>query len=1245
MKKENAIRITLSIILSLAMILPFGNVMASETAITNSSQEQNFKTLVVAKNDTTIEGNIDCKGNLSSNNSITFKNSTYNIAGSCTSKAIIKENSEGNIMYESQETNTNSIPNLTKVLNDNVKTIKKIAKPIQTYSTHKVSEWEYGLDSINYHASHLYLNSLIATKDSINIDSANLLVEDNDFAIIYAQNGDIKFDTSDINFKGILYAPNGNVNINSANLNFQGVIIAKDIKIKSNIINLNPHPLADALLDSINSINNFKLSHEINSNNINLSWPKIINCDLYQVMENKNYSNLELIKDTSNTNYLVEKLAEDGIYQYQVSAKLILNLKANSQVLTFSKNGDEITLIEDNQENFPLPDGVEVYEKPLDPNSVMTDPSTGVKYVKNQILLTAKKGVTKEQVESIINGYQGKIVGYISPTNDYQVEFTRNYSKAEMDNISLMIEYNPNIECVLEHRVMESSSKYPSSTNLETKTYNSNGTVNDIYIPKDPWLVKKTDTHGIPTSEIVGPENWYEENPSGSNWGVESIKAPSAWQYKNQMRKVRVGIIDSGILSHPDLSVTARFNYENWKPPVIDKKDDEIEKGIKTGQKNHGTHVAGIIGATHNNNIGITGVSPNADLYSVAYLTNNIDTQQSQSFSLKRSLAELIIRDVKVINFSAGEDINKSKLNDNKWIEDNTKYNKELFDNFLISFINEGYEFLIVQAAGNYSNFKDIGWVDSKYSNVFNLLKNNKEIEDRIIVVGAYKNNLNNSYEISEFSQIGEKVDVLAPGTDIGSLSENNSAMLMSGTSQATPHVSGVAAMVWGINPSLSSKQVKEIIVDTAKNNKTLSPKPNSKKLYLVNESNALNKQYPLLDAKGAVEKAKTTQGEIILPSDKGMVMGKIDFSKVLLLTDDKLPSIELLVQSIDSDIPGRKIRKTTFSDVYGEFSFLLPAGKYQLIIKSDKFRYSGKDYFIQPFTMNIEIKNGEVNYIENIILLNKSQSNKEITINGTIRDAISTNVVSGVSLSFIKGWDYYGGEYVKDKNGNIIKALTNKDGLYKANLVPGYYTAVASKDGYITSKFNIAIAPEEDKFKNPSFNNVITPKLKDGEIRIVLTWGESPNDLDSHLIGPTPNNHKQFHTYFSQKAFYYGATKYAELDVDDTSSYGPETTTIYKQSNGKYRFYVHDYSNGGRTNSRDMSFSGAQVMVYMGNDHVSKFNIPTNKAGTVWTVFEMEGKSIKPINTIGNNIDPPKLSEQSTIYNIINLNDLPTKN
>ena len=114
--------------------------------------------------------------------------------------------------------------------------------------------------------------------------------------------------------------------------------------------------------------------------------------------------------------------------------------------------------------------------------------------------------------------------------------------------------------------------------------------------------------------------------------------------------------------------------------------------------------------------------------------------------------------------------------------------------------------------------------------------------------------------------------------------------------------------------------------------------------------------------------------------------------------------------------------------------------------------------------------------------------------------------------------------------------------------------------------------------------------------MRVVLSWGEKPFDLDSHLIFPGG------HIYYDSKE---GTD--ANLDVDDTDSYGPETVTISKKHFGEsYIYAVQDYSNKGLPNSNYLSASKAKVFVYVGSSLVRSYSVPAGKRGNIWTVFKL---------------------------------------
>ena len=113
--------------------------------------------------------------------------------------------------------------------------------------------------------------------------------------------------------------------------------------------------------------------------------------------------------------------------------------------------------------------------------------------------------------------------------------------------------------------------------------------------------------------------------------------------------------------------------------------------------------------------------------------------------------------------------------------------------------------------------------------------------------------------------------------------------------------------------------------------------------------------------------------------------------------------------------------------------------------------------------------------------------------------------------------------------SGEIKKTVTtDANGRYKLTLKAGSYTGVIKKDGYISSSFNILVIGSKSILIQ---NATITPVLDDTETRIVLSWGETPADLDAHLIGPALGSNR-FHVYYSNKTHYEDGVLMANLDI-----------------------------------------------------------------------------------------------------------------
>lgn len=79
----------------------------------------------------------------------------------------------------------------------------------------------------------------------------------------------------------------------------------------------------------------------------------------------------------------------------------------------------------------------------------------------------------------------------------------------------------------------------------------------------------------------------------------------------------------------------------------------------------------------------------------------------------------------------------------------------------------------------------------------------------------------------------------------------------------------------------------------------------------------------------------------------------------------------------------------------------------------------------------------------------------------------------------------------------------------------------------------------------------------------------------------------------------------------------------LKKTQDGIYKYAVHDYSNRSNASSTELSMSGAKVKLYCGNTLLATYNVPINVAGNVWNVFEIEGDTVRTINTIESKSNP----------------------
>ncbi|MDD4289006.1 MAG: carboxypeptidase regulatory-like domain-containing protein, partial [Atribacterota bacterium] len=320
--------------------------------------------------------------------------------------------------------------------------------------------------------------------------------------------------------------------------------------------------------------------------------------------------------------------------------------------------------------------------------------------------------------------------------------------------------------------------------------------------------------------------------------------------------------------------------------------------------------------------------------------------------------------------------------------------------------------------------------------------------------------------------------------------------------------------------------------------------------------------------------------------SSNGYISGKV----IDAVVDDAIQGVS--VEAYNGD----ELIYSDLTDSSGDYYLTVPPGLYKV-----KFIKTG---YITAIHENVLVEEGITNYLQTILQIDENYSG-EGNINGTISNALNGNGVSGISIGLREGLNVTTGTV-------ITSTLTGNEGYYEfSNLNAGYYTAEASGTGYNTTYFTvICIGGTTTENQDAT----ITPNVSEEQTRFVLRWGESPYDLDSHLTGPTSED-SRFHVYWANKTYTYSGITYADLDRDDTNSFGPETTTIYQQIPGVYRFSVHDYSNRNSDNSFALANSGAYVQVYSGSELIATYNVPSNQDGTLWTVCEIDGNTMTPIN------------------------------
>lgn len=290
-------------------------------------------------------------------------------------------------------------------------------------------------------------------------------------------------------------------------------------------------------------------------------------------------------------------------------------------------------------------------------------------------------------------------------------------------------------------------------------------------------------------------------NNTGQNGGTvdADIDAPEAWDISTGSSSIVVGIVDTGIdYTHPDLVANVWTNPGEVAGDGIDNDGngfiDDIhgwdfvnDDSDPIDDNGHGTHVAGTIGAVGNNGGGVVGVNWQVRLMGLKFLDETGHGSTSDAVDAM-NYANMMRRDYGV----------NIRVTNHSW--SGSGYSQSLYNA-----INDSrlLDMLFVAAASNggADGIGDNNDTTDTYPANYNL--------DNVIAVAA----TNSNDQLAGFSNYGATtVDLGAPGVSIRSTLPNNNYGNYNGTSMATPHVVGVAALAWSVAPSATYQQIRDAI-------------------------------------------------------------------------------------------------------------------------------------------------------------------------------------------------------------------------------------------------------------------------------------------------------------------------------------------------------------------------------------------------------------------------------------------------
>jgi len=330
-------------------------------------------------------------------------------------------------------------------------------------------------------------------------------------------------------------------------------------------------------------------------------------------------------------------------------------------------------------------------------------------FMPEEVVVGFHDDVSSGDISTLIRSHGGSIIGLSAAHNEVLVE----------------VDGDPG--AFIDEMMLESSVRYAER----------NGVVRALYTPNDPDY--------------------------DNQWGPGAIGCPEAWDIEKGDTGILVAVLDTGIdYFHEDLTNYVPGGYD-W---VYDDTDPWDDGG-------HGTHCAGIIAATMDNQLGISGIAQ------VGIMAEKVlnSAGSGSDWGTAQGIIHATDAGADVISLSLATPLSSSVL------KDACQY---AWDAGVV----------LVAAAGN-NNGGPVGY-PAAYGTV--------------IAVSA----LSSSTALASYSNIGPEIELAAPGSSIYSTVPGNGYSSKSGTSMAAPHVAGVAALILSHDPTMSNSELRELLNTTA---------------------------------------------------------------------------------------------------------------------------------------------------------------------------------------------------------------------------------------------------------------------------------------------------------------------------------------------------------------------------------------------------------------------------------------------